>query len=87
VHGITYKYAPQTFANTWVRNNERNTGHTLRNDDDYLLPHPRVEFLKKIPMYSLAAAWNAAGLLRFYQNKTTFKIALKDHLLNEIDDS
>ncbi len=65
----------------------RNTGHILRNDDDYLLPHPRAEFFKKIPIYSLAAAWKAAGLLRFYQNKTTFKIALKDHLLNEIDDS
>jgi hypothetical protein len=44
----------------------RNTGHILRNDDDYLLPHPREEFFKKIPIYSLAAAWNAAGLLRFY---------------------
>jgi hypothetical protein len=60
---------------------------TLRNDDDYLLPHPRLEFFKKIPIYSLAAKWNAAGVLRFYQNRTTFKIALKDHLLNEIVDN
>jgi hypothetical protein len=69
MHAITYNYAPRTFDNTWIRNNERGTGHTLRNDDDYLLPHPRVEFL------------------RFYQNRTTFKIALKDHLLNGIVDN
>jgi hypothetical protein len=87
MHSITYNYAPQTFANTWIKNNDRNTGHNLRNDEDYLLPHPRVEFFKKIPIYSLASAWNDAGVLRFYQNRTTFKIALKDHLLNEIDEN
>jgi hypothetical protein len=87
MHAITYNYAPRTFDNTWIRNNERSTGHTLRNNDDYLLPHPRVEFFKKIPIYSLAAALNAASVVRFYQNRTTFKIALKDHLLNEIVDN
>jgi hypothetical protein len=35
MHVITYNYAPQAFDNTWIRNNERGTGHTLRNDDDY----------------------------------------------------
>jgi hypothetical protein len=50
----------------------------LSNDDDYVLPHPRIELLKKIILaISLPAAWNE----RFYQNRTTFKIALKDHLL------
>jgi hypothetical protein len=44
MQSITYNYAPQTFANTWIKNNDRNTGHNLRNDEDYLLPHPRVEF-------------------------------------------
>jgi hypothetical protein len=51
----------------------------------YLLPHLGIEFFKKIPIYSLPAAWNAAGNLRFYQNRTTFKIALKDPLLAELE--
>jgi hypothetical protein len=63
MHAMMYNYAPRTFDNTWIRNNERGTGHTLRNDDDYLLPHPRVEFFKKIPIYSLAATWNASGVI------------------------
>jgi hypothetical protein len=85
MHSIEYNYAPKTFINTWTKNNARNIDLTLRNDEDYSLPHPRVEFFKKIPIYSLPAAWNAAGDLRFYQNKTTFKIALKDKLLSEIE--
>ncbi len=60
-------------------------GHELRNDNDYFLPLPRIEMFKKIPIYSLPAAWNAAGNLRYYQNRTTFKIALKDQLLAELD--
>ncbi len=60
-------------------------GHELRNDNDYFLPQPRIEMFKQIPIYSLPAAWNAAGNLRFYQNRSTFKIALKDQQLAELD--
>jgi hypothetical protein len=33
----------------------------------------------------LPAAWNAAGDIRFHQNRTTFKIALKEQLLAEME--
>ncbi len=85
MHSIEFNYAPRAFANTWVKNSERNVGHELRNDNDCFLPLPRIKMLKKIPIYSLPAAWNAAGNLRYYQNRTTFKIALKDQLLAELD--
>ncbi len=67
------------------KNSERNIGHELRNENDYYLPPPKLEFFKRIPLYSLPAAWNAAGDLRLQQNKTTFKIALKDKLMNEVN--
>jgi hypothetical protein len=85
MHSVEFNYAPSTFNNTWTKNNERNMEIELRNNDEYVLPHPRIEFFKKIPLYSLPAAWNAAGTLRFYHNRITFKIALKDKLLSEID--
>ena len=85
MHSVEYNYAPRTFLNTWRKNNERNTGHALRNEADYVLPFPRIEFFKKIPLYSLPAAWNAAGDIRFHQNRTTFKIALKEQLLAEME--
>jgi hypothetical protein len=85
MHSIEFNYGARAFANTWVKNSERNLGHELRNDNDYFLPQPRIEMFKKIPIYSLPAAWNAAGNLRYYQNITTFKIALKYQLLAELD--
>ncbi len=69
---------------TWI-NSERKMGHALRNENDYLLPHPRNESLKKIPIFSLLAAWNAGGNLRFYHNRITFKVAQKEQLLAEPD--
>jgi hypothetical protein len=85
MHSVEYNYAPLAFSDTWHKNSDRNTGHALRHDNDYALPIPRIEFFKKIPLYSLPAAWNAAGDIRLQQNKMTFRIALKDKLLSEIE--
>jgi hypothetical protein len=84
MHSIEYKYAPKAFNNTWQKNSERNIGHVLRNENDYFLPHPRLEQFKRIPLYSLPAAWNAAGDIRLQNNKITFKIALKDKLMEDL---
>jgi hypothetical protein len=43
-----------------------------------------LNFFRRIPLYSPPAAWYAAGDLRSQQNKTTFKIALKDKLMEEV---
>jgi hypothetical protein len=69
---------------TWTKNNQSENGHNLRNDNNYILPALRIEFFKKIPLYSLPAEWNAAGDIRFH-NRTTFRIALKDKLFEEIE--
>jgi hypothetical protein len=36
-------YVPRAFANCWTENNKRNIGHMLRNEDEYLLSHPRTD--------------------------------------------
>jgi hypothetical protein len=67
MHSIEYNYVPRTFWNTWTKNNERNIDIMLSDDDDCVLPHPRIELFKKLLAYfSLPAAWNAVGTLRFY---------------------
>ena len=35
------------------KNSEKDVNHTLRNDDDFNLPNPRIEFFKKRQVYSL----------------------------------
>jgi hypothetical protein len=43
-----------------------------------------LEWTKKIPLYSLPAAWNDAGDIKLQHNRTTIKISLTDKLLEEI---
>jgi hypothetical protein len=47
IHCIDYSYAPTAFANAWPKNNERYMGMPLCNENDYVLPLPRIEFFKK----------------------------------------
>ncbi len=44
MHSVEFNYAPIAFANTWIKNNEHNMGHNLRNENEYLLAHPRIVF-------------------------------------------
>jgi len=56
----------------------------LRNDDLYMLPNPRIELLKKLPMYSLPYEWNNSGVLKYYANVSIFKYALRETMFEEI---
>ncbi len=76
MHSYVYGYAPKSFNNTWIKNNQREIQHNLCNNDDFMLPMARIELFKKIPMYSFPLALNAVGDIRFQQNKTTFRWGL-----------
>jgi hypothetical protein len=82
MHSIEFSYAPTTFTNSFIKNNNRNIDLDLRNNNDYQIPFARTESFKKIPLYSFPKTWNEEiGDLKFQHNKITFQIALKDHLL------
>ncbi len=85
MHSIAYEYAPATFENTWTKNNIRNTGHALRNQDYFTLPIVSIEFFRKFPIYSLAHEWNNLGdNIRLQHNRTTFRFALMDELISSL---
>ena len=87
MHTIEHKLAPRSFANTWVRNINREPAINLRNANDFYLPQPRTETFKKSTYYALPAAWNSlTPFLKYQPNKLTFKWALKAHLLDELPD-
>jgi hypothetical protein len=51
----------------------------------YSIPNIRVELFRKIPFISLPTAWKEIGNeLCFQHNRTTFKIALFNHLLEQL---
>jgi hypothetical protein len=59
--------------------------YNLRNAADYHLVQPRTEAFKKSPLYALPAAWNVLSPdIKLQQNRTTFRWALRAHLLEEI---
>jgi hypothetical protein len=84
MHSVFYEYCPKSFSNTWVKNGNRENNYNLRNNDLYLLPNPRTETFKKMPLYSLPWEWNNSGNLMFYNNHITFKHALRGHLFGEL---
>jgi hypothetical protein len=83
MHSIKYQYCPKSFRNTFVTNPPDEMPYELRNVDDFIMPRARIELLKRIPIFTLPLEWNNSGDLRYYQNKTTFKITLKETLLRK----
>ncbi len=85
MHSIEYNYASSTFNTLFSKNISRETHHDLRNANDFIIPFARIETVKRLRLYSFPYTWNnEIGDLRFQQNKITFQIALKDHLLNQL---
>jgi hypothetical protein len=84
MHSVFYNYAPKSFRNTWTKNTDRHGDRSLRNENNYTLPNPRTETFKRMPIFALPDEWNKSDTLKFYENKTTFKIALRDQLFSEL---
>jgi hypothetical protein len=84
MHSIVNKYSPKSLHNIFQQNDQRDINQDLRNANDYSVPFPRIELFKKSLLFSLPTAWNNLTVLKFYQNKTTFIIALKDDLINSL---
>jgi hypothetical protein len=85
MHSIAYNYSPKTFNNTWQTNAERDTGHDLRNQVFFTLPNVRIKQFRKFPNYLLPLEWNKlSDNFRLQQNRTTFRIALFDYLLEDL---
>ncbi len=86
MHSVEYNYAPNSFEDTWQKNNERDPVRDLRNANEYFIMQPRTETFKKSMLYALPLAWNnLVPEIKLQQNKTTFKWALKAHLFEELE--
>ncbi len=80
MHSVYYGHAPNSFANTWQTQAQRNPDLNLRNATDIYIPFPRIDLFKRIP-------WNSHDTVRYYANHTTFKHALYDLLHSAADEA
>jgi hypothetical protein len=60
MHSFHFKQLPPSFINTWSTNIERIPECALRNANDLYIPPHRVEFVKRLSLYSFPLAWNQA---------------------------
>ena len=81
MHSIHFKYAPRTLEHMCTSNSERSISQNLRNRNEYFVPRSNFSFFNRFPLYTLPQTWNNAGIVTFYNNTTTFKIALLNELL------
>jgi hypothetical protein len=87
MRGMEYNHEFKSFNNSWFISNKRGMNHDHRNNTEYIqycIFSPKNRIVKNNNIYTLPAAWNTPGDLRYHHNKTTFKIALKDELFEEI---
>ena len=82
MHSFHFKLLPLSFAETWISNVERNPGRMLRNAEDYYIPAHRVEFVKRLPLFSFPAAWNNAPGEKLNPRQHLYLKALKNHLIS-----
>jgi Reverse transcriptase (RNA-dependent DNA polymerase) len=83
MHAIKFNFCPKSFNSVFTRVNVEDLAYELRYPNDYELPRARIEFFKRIPLYSLPALWNNCEEMRFYQNQLTFKLILVERLFEK----
>jgi hypothetical protein len=82
MHSFHFKLLPLSFAEMWISNGARNPGRMLRNAEDYYIPAHRVEFVKRLPLFTFPAAWNNAFGDKYNPRQHLYLNALKKHLLS-----
>jgi hypothetical protein len=87
MHAVYNNYCNESFANIWIKNEHRRIEHNLRNANDFLLPHLRIELFRKFPVYCFAHVWNSLGDLKLQPNPITFRLSLEEEILNQLDDA
>ena len=84
MHSFHFKMLPISFANTWMTNIERNPERALRNANDLFIPPHRVEFVKRLPLYTLPHVWNNAPGDKLNPRQHLYLKELKSVLLSSI---
>jgi hypothetical protein len=89
MHSIYYNYAPKSFQYSFRKAEIQETpdNYNLRNHNLMIVPRFRVDSFKRCPMYNLPFLWNTANDVIHHNNPTTFQIALKHDLFENLKNS
>jgi hypothetical protein len=77
-------FFPFPSAETWITNNNRNPDRILRKADDLYVPAHRVEFVKRLPLFSFLGEWKTAPGNRVNPRQHQCKKELNNILLSSL---
>jgi len=87
----TQNHLPASFIGTWTLNSARRGQNeaAMRNDDDFYIPFSRLALSDRLPSISFPKIWNSFpnGEIKFIRNKLAFNSRLKQHFLNNLQES
>ena len=89
MHRFSQKFLPESFNDTWVRNNIRNIGENeiqLRNSDQLQIPHSNMVGLDVFPLFNFPKIWQdfPDEQLKFVRKSYEFDLKLKIYFLNDL---
>jgi hypothetical protein len=84
MHNYYFKKLPFSFAELWLLNSERNPERILRNANDFYIPQPRIELVKRLPLFSFPTAWNSENEEKYIPSQPCFLKSLKKRLLENL---
>ena len=87
IHSIYHKYSPKALHNMWLTNEQREINQDLRDAHQLYIPFARTDHVKRLPFFSFPKIWNDLPDCKLASNPTTFKIALKFHLHEQVRDN
>jgi hypothetical protein len=84
MHNYHFKKLPLSFAELWLLNSERNNDRILRNANAYYIPQPRIELVKRFPLFTFPTAWNSENDDKYNPSQPAFLKNLKKRLLETL---
>jgi hypothetical protein len=82
MHSYHFKKLPISFP--MLLNSEHNPDRMLRNANDYYIPQPRIELVKRLPLFSFPTTWNSESDEKFTASQPTFLKRLLKNILENL---
>jgi hypothetical protein len=84
MHSYYCKKLAFSFSAIWICNYERIPDRALRNANDYYIPQPRIELVKRVPLFAFPAAWNSEDAEKYIPSQPIYLKYLKRKLLDNL---
>ena len=87
MHAYVFSILPPSFNDMFLTNNSLHGNlYNLRNNDNFLVPGVRTEYLKRFPFYVFPKAWNSLPAeFKNMNQKLMFKSSIKSFLLSSFE--